>query len=118
MRGHRDDHTCLGDAPHANPGNFIALLNFRIKSGDAILADHLKSCSGNAFYTSKTIQNQLIAVCGKKLIIQSILQEIRVASLFSIMADEATDASNKEQLAVCIRYVNSSTLKIENAFGV
>ena len=115
LRGHCDNHTCQGDVPHANPGNFIALLNFRIKSGDTVLADHLESCGGNAFYTSKTIQNQLIAVCGK-IIQSSILQEIQAAPLFSIMADEATDASNKEQLAVCIRYVNSSTLKIEEHF--
>ena len=32
------------------------------------------------------------------------------------MADEATDASNKGQLAVCIRYVKSNTLKIEERF--
>lgn len=63
LRGHRDDHTCLEDVPHTNPGKFIALLNFSIKSGDTVLADHLKSCGGNAFYTSKTIQNQLIAIC-------------------------------------------------------
>ena len=115
LHGHRDDHTCLKDLQHTNPGNFIALLDFRINSGDTVLADHLKSCGRNAFYTSKTIQNQLIAICGK-IVLSSILEEIRAASLFSIMADEATDASNKEQLAVCIRYVHSSTLKIEERF--
>jgi len=51
LRGHCDDHTCLEDVPHTNPGNFIALLSFRIKSGDTVLADHFKSCGGNAFYT-------------------------------------------------------------------
>ena len=114
MRGHCHDHTCLEDVPHANPGNFIALLNFRIKRGDTVLADHLKSCGGNAFYTSKTIQNELIAICGK-IILLSVLQEIST-TLFSIIADEATDAFNTEQLAVCICYVNSSTLKIEERF--
>jgi len=53
----------------------------------------------------------MIAVCGE-IVRSSILQEIRSAPLFSIMADEATDVSNKEQLALCIRYVNSSTLSI------
>jgi len=115
LLSHHDDHTCLGDVPHANLGNLNALLNFRIESGDTVLEDHLKSCGGNAFYISKTIQNQLIAVCGK-IIQLSILQEIRTVSLFSIMVDEVTDASNKEQLALCIRYINSSTLKIEERF--
>lgn len=36
--------------------------------------------------------------------------------LFSVMADEATDASNQEQLAICIRFVNQSTLQIEEHF--
>ena len=36
--------------------------------------------------------------------------------MFSIMADEATDVSNKEQLALCIQYVNSSTLNIAERF--
>ena len=46
-------------------------------------------------------QNQLITVCGK-IIQSSILQEICAASLFSIMANEATDASNKEHFDVPI----------------
>ena len=36
--------------------------------------------------------------------------------MFSAMADEATGVSNKEQLALCIRYVNSSTLNIAEHF--
>jgi len=32
------------------------------------------------------------------------------------MADETTAAANKEQIAVCIHYVHSSTLKIEEHF--
>ena len=44
-------------------------------------------------------QNQLIAICDK-IIQLSILQEIFAASLFSIMANEAIDASNKEHFDV------------------
>ena len=57
----------------------------------------------------------MIAVCGE-VIRSSILQEIRCAPLLSIMADEAMDVSNKEQLALCIQYVNSSTLNIVERF--
>ena len=53
LHGHRDDLTCQEAAPHANPGNFIALLNFRIKSGDEVLDEHFKNCGRNALYTSK-----------------------------------------------------------------
>jgi len=53
LHGHYDDLTCQEATPHANPGNFIALLNFRIKSGDEVLDEHFKNCGRNALYTSK-----------------------------------------------------------------
>jgi len=62
-------------------------------------------------------QDQMIAVCGE-IVRSSILREIHSAPLFSTMADEETDVSNKEQLALYIRYVNSSTLNIMECFLV
>ena len=101
--------------PHANPGNFIALLHFKMESGYTVLADHLASCGKHSLYTSKTVQNELIEICGS--IIQStLLNYIHAARILSIMADEAADASNKEQLSLCIRFVNHSSLKIEERF--
>ena len=44
------------------------------------------------------------------------MKQVRAAGAFSIMADEATDAGNKEQLAICVRYVNKSTQEIEECF--
>ena len=115
LRGHRDDWKHLEESPHSNPGNFVALLRFRVDSGDQVLADHLASAGANALYTSKTTQNELIGICGG--IIQSrILDRIRAAGVFSLMADEATDAANKEQLAICIRFVDKNTMKIEERF--
>ena len=98
-----------------NPGNFLALLKFRAEGGDTVLASHLQSGGKNALYTSKTVQNELIEICGN--IIQSVLlTQIRTSRVFSIMADEATDASNTEQLAICPRYVQQNTLEIEERF--
>ena len=78
------------------------------------MADHVNSsCQHkNALYTSKTVQNEIINVCGD-IIRSNLLEKIRAAGAFSIMADEATDAGNKEQLVICIRYVNSRTREIE-----
>ena len=45
-----------------NPGNFKALLDFRIDSGDSILKKHLETVPKTATYTSKTIQNELISI--------------------------------------------------------
>ena len=59
LRGHGDDWKHVKEAPDENPANFLALLQFRIQSGDTILAEHLQSAHQhrNALYTSKTIQN-------------------------------------------------------------
>ena len=59
LRGHRDDDKC-----RSNPGNFKALLKFRVESGYLILKEHFKSCPKNATFSSKTIQNELIEVTG------------------------------------------------------
>ena len=117
LRGHRDDWKRLEDSPHTNPGNFITLLKFRAHGGDTVLSDHLRTASAhrNALYTSKTIQNEIINICGD-IIREAILADVREAIFFTIMADEATDSVNDEQLAVSVRYVNSRTKSIEERF--
>ena len=40
LRGHRDDWKHIKEVPHANPGNFIVLLQFKANSGDSVFADH------------------------------------------------------------------------------
>ena len=60
LRGHRDD----SNSSSTNKGNFRALLEFRADAGDTVLAKHLKTASSRATYVSKTIQNELIEVCG------------------------------------------------------
>lgn len=67
------------------------------------LSEHLQTAIGNAVYTSKTIKNEIIAICGN-LIRQELLDSIKEASFFSIIADEATDVANKEQLSILIRF--------------
>ena len=37
---------------NVNPGNFRALVEFRVEAGDAILADHFKTAPQNAQYIS------------------------------------------------------------------
>ena len=88
-------------------GNFHALLQFRIDAGDSVLKQHLQTASKNVKYTSKTIQNDMINVCGR-LIQDKILCEVKQARFFSIIADEATDVANTEQLSISIRFVDES----------
>ncbi len=108
LRGHRDDHIDWSedqeDHDAQNRGNFIELVRFRAET-DGVLHAHLQYAPRNARYTSKTIQNQLIDVVGKR-IRSDILSEVKAAKFFSIIADEVTDVGNKEQLSLSLRYVH------------
>ncbi len=57
LRGHRDDSTASCECSR---GNFQALVDYSIKSGNTALAKHLQDAGRNATYTSKTTQNDLI----------------------------------------------------------
>ena len=70
------------------------------------MREHLASAPQNATYTSPNIQNQVIEVLGDH-ILQKILTKVKQAKYFSLIADEVTDCSNKEQLGVVLRYVDS-----------
>ena len=54
-------------------------------------------------------------MCGS-IIRSTLVSRIQAAGIFSVMADEAADASNKEQLAICIRFVDQTSLNIEERF--
>lgn len=60
-----------------------------VPSCDTFLAKHLEIASSWSTYISKTIQNELIEVCGS-YISAHILENVRIATYFSLTADEAT----------------------------
>ena len=104
MRGHRDDRIQWEDEDRgSNEGNFVQLVRFRAET-DTDLADHLTK---GPRYTSKTIQNELVRVIGVK-ICSDIIEEIKSAKFYSIIADEVTDAANKEEV---IRYVHGGQIR-------
>lgn len=102
LRADRDD----GVLKDSNNSNFNELLKFRIEAGDNVLATHLATCKPNATYVSKTTQNNLINIIGEQ-IRDGILRQVREAKHFSLLADEATDSGNWEQLVVVLRFVDS-----------
>ena len=110
MRGHRDDRIQWEDEVEGpNEGNFIQLVRFRAET-DEVLANHLSKCPGNACYTSKTIQNELLQFV-VDMIRSDILKEVKHARFYSIIADEVTDVSNKEELSLVIRYLYEEQIK-------
>ena len=110
LRGRHDDDP----TNESLQGNFQALLYFRIDSGDEVLQNHLENSSPNATYISKTIQIELITTVGK-YILGGLSREIRESKYFSILADEAADISNKENMSIALRFVDRNK-KIREEF--
>ena len=51
LRGHRDDakyHGEVGQYSVGQVGNFVELLNYRVRGGDEILGDHMRHAPKNA----------------------------------------------------------------------
>lgn len=105
LRGHRDSSTDVEADSTANNGNFLAILDYAVKRGDKVLGDHLHTAAGNATYTSGKMQNQFIDIIGDH-IRSNIINKVKSAKWFTVIADEVTDVSNKEQLSLVLRYVN------------
>ena len=88
-------------------GNLLELIRFRVATGDGILKRHILKAPSNAKYISKTIQNDLICLCGEE-IVTGIISEVKESRVFSILADEVRDCSNTEQMSFVIRFVDKS----------
>ena len=98
LRGHREH------SDSNNKGLFLEVTELLAKY-DIVLKNHFEKGPRNAMYTSMTIQNGLIAAIYEK-IIALIKEELSAANCFSVMMDESTDLSHKEQVSVVVRYVD------------
>ena len=110
LRGHRDAGvlTSVSDfQTKENEGNLRALLRLQAGSGNTSISQYVNKCPKNATYLSTRIQNELIKEIGDA-IRDHVLKEIFEAKFFSILVDETTDVSNKEQLSLTIRYTHDS----------
>ena len=74
-----------------------------------MLKHHLETAGQHALHTSKETQNEMIATCSD-ILRRKIIQRIHEA-VFSVIADEATDSANIEQLLISIRYLENGIPK-------
>lgn len=81
-------------------------MQYRAK-GDVFLQNVLEATDTHVKYLSPGIQNELINICNE-IILKKIVAKVNEAQCFSILADETTDISTREQLTLCVRYVDSS----------
>jgi len=87
----------------SNQGNFRSILLYR-SNGDEHLNSILQTPGRNKYITPQ-IQNEIISSCGN-LILQTIVKKVNDSQCFSVLADETTDISVTEQLALCVRYID------------
>ena len=83
---------------------------------DPYLAEWLQKKTNK--YVSHDVQNELLKVMALS-VLREISNAIQESSFYSIMCDECTDASNKEQLVICIRWISNSDLEVhEDVIGL
>ncbi|KAH9379787.1 hypothetical protein HPB48_017346 [Haemaphysalis longicornis] len=85
--------------------------------GDEVLAEHIKTSGGNALYTSPTIQNELIAIIGKR-IQDGIVQAVNKSEFFSVIADGTPDGTQTEQFSLCVLYVELELWRSKKIFSL
>ena len=99
LRGHGDSM----DDSSKNPGNFRVLVKLLSKH-DEVVKKRLEEGPQNATFLGHDIQNELVAVMGRK-VMEKIQAEVCEAQYYTIIADESKDISKKEQLSTVLRYV-------------
>ena len=68
-------------------------------------------------YTSPEMQNEVLKVMAHH-ILRQVVESLKTALFLIIMVDETTDVSNKEQVVVCFRWVDSSLESHEEFIGL
>ena len=68
-------------------------------------------------YTSGDIQNELLQLMALS-ILRDIGASMKNSGWYTVMADECTDVSNKEQFVICIRWVDADLVDHEYIIGL
>ena len=110
FRGHAENEES------SNRGNFLELSKWLASNSAEVNKYVLKNAPGNCTLTCPEIQKQIIQYCAietRKQIIEELGDEH-----YAILADESSDVSHKEQLALCLRYVDRLGRPCEHFLGV
>ncbi|XP_050066479.1 zinc finger MYM-type protein 1-like [Aphis gossypii] len=90
-------------------------LNDQIDACDENLRKHFESASKNATFVSKTVQNELINICGS-IITDKLIKEIKDSVFYSILCEETSDLTHIEQMSLSVRYVDTTTCTIKENY--
>ena len=76
---------------------------------DEVIYEHITTAGRNSTYISPKIQNDILEAIDV-FFQKHIVEEVKEARFFSLLADETTDVSVKEQLTICLRYVRDDSI--------
>ena len=85
-------------------GNFVHIISYAVRNGNKVLENRLKTCSKLETYLSATNQNDLLTFC-HQFVTKGLLKEAKASKIFALILDELSD---KEQLSLCLRIVDSN----------
>ena len=95
---------------------FEGLITLQIENGDIKLKNHRENCPRNATYESYATVVDLLASISK-ILESNLLSSFKGSTYFSLMADESTDISSKEELSVCARWLDNKK-PVEHFLGI
>ena len=84
--------------------NFNQLLHLRALDDPSLLTWVKRKAEK---YTSPEIQNELLKTMAQ-CVTRNIAATVGTSGFYTLMADEVTDASNIEQVAICLRYIDDN----------
>lgn len=109
LRGHGDQ-----DTQTENDSNFVQLMKLRGEDDSRIIGWLEKKTDK---YTSPDMQNEILKTMALQ-VLRKVIESISLSPFLSLMIDETTDISNKEQLVICIRWVDKSLQPHEEFVGL
>ncbi|XP_031250167.1 zinc finger MYM-type protein 1-like [Pistacia vera] len=97
-----------------NRGNFLKLLHYIAKQNEEYRLVTLENASGHDKLIAPSTQKDIIIAFAVETI-NKLISDLGNAFFFffSILVDEARDGSNKEQMAIILRYVNKKGCVVE-----
>ena len=95
-------------------GNFYQLMLLRALNDPGLLKRINRSYDR---HMSSTSQNEILKLLCLKLL-RKIASDTAITGCYSILADEATDTSNSQQIVVCIRWVTKDIEVKEDFIGL
>lgn len=94
-------------------GNFMELLRLRVKDIPALGPWLMRS----KLFTGHEVQNEILDIMATK-ITTKLANDVKSADYFSVIADETTDISTKEQMSIIFRFPDKNLDAVEHFIGL